>query len=118
MARWRGKRASQFFTDPQLIQDFKDVLKFMLLRKNTINGIVYKDDVTILAWQTGNELGGWGGPSPPASWTIEMANYIKGIAPDNLVADGSFGALNARGEDRFRAEALRHPNVDMFSNHY
>jgi endo-1,4-beta-mannosidase len=88
------------------------------MRRNTVTGILYKDDPTILAWQTGNELGGWAGPSPPAAWTIEMANFIKSIAPSNLVMDGSFGALNARGNNRFTEGALRHPNVDIFSNHY
>lgn len=25
-------------------------------RKNTVNGIVYREDAAILAWETGNEL--------------------------------------------------------------
>jgi mannan endo-1,4-beta-mannosidase len=118
LARWRGKRASQFYYDSQLIQDFKDILKYMLMRKNTITGILYKDDPTVLAWQLGNELGGWGGPSPPASWTIEMASFIKSIAPNNLVMDGSFGALDAKANNRYTLGALGHPSVDIFSNHY
>ncbi|KAH6587999.1 hypothetical protein BASA61_006148 [Batrachochytrium salamandrivorans] len=56
--KFRGKKPEEFFTDAQLIQDFKDLLTFILNRRNTVNGIRYGDDSSILGWQTGNELGG------------------------------------------------------------
>ena len=32
-----------------------------LNRRNTVNGILYKDDPAILAWQLGNEFGSYAG---------------------------------------------------------
>ncbi|KAH9248013.1 hypothetical protein BASA81_014351 [Batrachochytrium salamandrivorans] len=71
----RGKKPEEFFTDAQLIQDFKDLLTFILNRRNTVNGVRYGDDSSILGWQTGNELGSWEGQPPPAAWTIEIAQF-------------------------------------------
>ncbi|KAJ1341159.1 hypothetical protein BSLG_004225 [Batrachochytrium salamandrivorans] len=79
-------------------QDFKDLLKFMLNRRNTVNGIRYGDDQSILGWQTGNELGGWEGKPPPAAWTIEIAQFIKSLAPRTMVIDGTMGGHNLKDE--------------------
>lgn len=115
---YRGKKPSQFYTDPQLVDDFKNLVQDVLVRVNTFNGIAYKDDPTVLFWETGNELGGWTGTPPAASWTIAVAQKIKSIAPKALVMDGTFGGLNAASLGRFQYDALVHPQVDGFSNHY
>lgn len=51
------------------------------------------------AWETGNELGGYflGGGAPPAAWTRDIAKYIKALAPNHLIADGTDGLVNAGG---------------------
>ncbi|KAH6601350.1 hypothetical protein BASA61_001982 [Batrachochytrium salamandrivorans] len=114
--RFREKQPEEFFTDAQLIQDFKDLLKFMLNRRNTVNGIRYGDDQSILGWQTGNELGGWEGKPPPAAWTIEIAQFIKSLAPRTMVIDGTMGGHNLKG--RVPREVLQTPFVDVISNNY
>ncbi|KAJ8329988.1 hypothetical protein QVD99_003547 [Batrachochytrium dendrobatidis] len=116
MTGFRKKSPSAFFTDPELINDFKGLIKFMLNRKNTVNGIRYGDDCTILAWQTGNELGGWEGAPPPSRWTIDIATYIKGLAPNTLVMDGTMGGLDFK--KRIPIESLQSKYVDVFSNNY
>lgn len=35
--------------------------------------------------------------APPASWTDDIGNYIKSIAPNQLVADGTNGLVNYSG---------------------
>ncbi|KAI8894321.1 glycoside hydrolase superfamily [Globomyces pollinis-pini] len=107
---------SQFFNNSILIEDFKNLIRYTLNRINTVNGIRYGDDPTMLAWQLGNELGGWDGPAPPASWSIEMATLIKQLAPKTLVMDGTQGGLDA--PNRYPIAALQHPSIDIFSNHY
>ncbi|KAL2916035.1 hypothetical protein HK105_204459 [Polyrhizophydium stewartii] len=116
LAKQRGKDGSVFFTDAQLRQDFKNIISFVLRRVNTVNGVRYGNDPTILAWQLGNELGGWDGPAPPGSWTVEMAQFIKSLAPKTLVMDGTMGGLDAT--KRYTSAALRSKYVDVFSNHY
>lgn len=40
----------------QVREDFKTVMRLIVNRRNAVNGTVYRDDPTILAWETGNEL--------------------------------------------------------------
>ena len=54
-----GKPKGAFWTDPEQKQDFMHLMDFILNRKNTVNGILYKNDPAILAWQLGNEFGSY-----------------------------------------------------------
>jgi len=45
-----GKDLSLFYTDPTLRQHYKDWVKYVVTRKNTVTGQNYKDDPTIFAW--------------------------------------------------------------------
>ncbi|CAH9126827.1 unnamed protein product, partial [Cuscuta epithymum] len=44
-----------FFYDPIIRGYFKNYVKTMLTRKNTVTGIKYRDDPTIFAWELINE---------------------------------------------------------------
>lgn len=73
-----------FFTDPKIISDFETYIGAILNHVNSITGIPYKDDPTILAWEEGNEIN-----NAPASWISAIANYIKSQDSNHLVAYGS-----------------------------
>lgn len=103
-AEFRGKGKDAFWTDPQLIADFEQTIRFVLLRTNTLTGVRYCDDKAVMCWETGNELA-----SPPA-WTEEIARYIKRIDPNHLVMDGYAAAL--------RPEVLAMPEVDIVTTHH
>jgi hypothetical protein len=101
---WRGiSDENQFYTNTTVIGDFKQYISVLLNHVNQYTGIAYKDDPTIMAWETGNEL------SPPDSWTQTIADYIKSIDRHHLVLDGRYGIDPA---------ALSIASVDMYSNHY
>ncbi|WP_317618289.1 discoidin domain-containing protein [Paenibacillus sp. PL91] len=102
-AALRGKAQNQFYTDPELKEDYKHLVQYVLNRTNTYTGLKYKDDKAVLAWETGNEL------YPTDEWTQEMSAYIKSIDANHLVMDGSYG---------IRTASLNDPNVDIVSNHY
>jgi mannan endo-1,4-beta-mannosidase len=104
-AGWRGKTKDDFWTDPQLIADFEHTIHFILTRTNTITGVRYCDDKSVLCWETGNEIA-----SPP-SWTREIAHYIKSLDTNHLVMDGFNTA-------RLRAESLEIPDVDIVTTHH
>ncbi len=104
-AGWRGKSKDDFWTDPQLIADFEQTIHFILTRTNTITGVRYCDDKSILCWETGNELF-----SPPA-WTREIAHYLKSLDTNHLVMDG----FNA---STLRPESLEIPDVDIVTTHH
>jgi hypothetical protein len=104
-AAFRGKAGRLFWKDPQLIADFKETIRFVVERVNTVNGIAYKDDPTVLAWETGNEL------ASPHRWTREIAAYIKAIDPNHLVLDG-------RQEEVLERASIRNPHVDLLQTHH
>jgi mannan endo-1,4-beta-mannosidase len=81
-AAFRGKQTNEFWTDPQLIADFKQTVAHVVGRKNTITGVAYRDDKAILGWETGNEI------DATPEWTHEIASYVKGLDPNHLVVDG------------------------------
>ncbi|KAL2918260.1 hypothetical protein HK105_202187 [Polyrhizophydium stewartii] len=116
LARMRGRDALTFYGDQRLRQDLKDLITHMLNRINTVTGTRYGDDPTILAWQLGNELGGWHETPPPADWSIEIAQHIKSLAPRTLVMDGTLGGHHA--SKRYPRASLESPYIDIFSNHY
>lgn len=102
-AAHRGKKRAEFYTDPQLKDDYKATLRYVLTRTNTITGVPYRDDKAILAWQFGNEM-----HSAPDAWLVEMAAYIKSLAPNHLVS-----------ETRHRPgqPLLVDPNIDLVTRH-
>jgi mannan endo-1,4-beta-mannosidase len=104
-AAFRGKSPDDFWTDPQLIADFERVIRYVLLRTNTLTGVRYCDDKAILCWETGNEL------SSPSSWTREIAHYIKSLDHNHLVMDGVNGG-------RLHPNSLADPNVDIVTTHH
>ncbi len=107
-AAFRDKTFDDFWTDPQLIDDFKKTIDFTLNRKNTITGVRYKDDKSILCWETGNEL------TSPDSWTKEISAYIKKLDKNHLLMDGYF-AIDGR---YVKESSIIDPNIDIVSSHH
>ena len=104
-AAFRGKTADEFWTDPQLISDFKKTISFLLNRKNTYTSVLYKDDKAVLGWETGNEL------HATYSWQNEIAGYVKSIDKNHLVLEGTSAGLLTEQE-------VDNPNFDVLSTHY
>lgn len=105
-AAFRGKKRDDFWTDPQVIADYEETIRFILTRTNTYTGQVYSDDKAILCWETGNELTG-----PPISWTREIARYIKSIDHHHLVMDGTNGR-------ELTPEMIAIPETDIVTTHH
>jgi endo-1,4-beta-mannosidase len=85
-AEYHGKKADDFWTDPSIIADFKKTVSFMVNRRNTYTGTLYKDDKALLAWETGNEI------FNPYSWTKEIAAQIKSLDSNHLIGMASISA--------------------------
>jgi len=100
---WRKLDESRFYTDATVIADFKNYIRELLTHSNQYTGVVYSEDPTVLAWETGNEI------SPPASWTQQIADYIKSIDKNHLVMDGRYGVDQ---------NAVTIPSVDLYSDHF
>lgn len=103
---WRGlDDPDLFYSDQEVIGDFKGYIDYILNRKNTYTGLAYKDDPTILAWELGNELNG-----SSAEWVEEIAYFIKLVDPNHLVAHGKQFGLEQ--------DKLHIPSLDILDVHY
>ncbi|KAJ3099549.1 hypothetical protein HDU97_002950 [Phlyctochytrium planicorne] len=107
-----GKPKNAFYTDEEIILGFEALVSHVVQRVNTVTGVKYSDDPSILAWETGNELGGYEGYKIPAAWTGRIARTIKAVDGNHLVSDGGY-QVNG-WEDAVLADQM----VDMHSGHY
>ncbi len=113
-ADFRNKDKDEFWTDKQLIKDFKKTIKYLLNRTNTLTGVKYKDDKTIMAWESGNEL------QNPPEWAIDIARYVKSIDKNHLFIDGFFAI---HGDDDYPSTfvqqySIDEPSIDIISTHH
>jgi len=101
----------QFYTNETIISDFKNYVNHLHTHKNQFNGLTYAEDPTIFAYETGNELGGpiFGDKNVPVSWTTEIAQFVKELAPNKLVIDGTYGVNTTH---------LAIEEIDIFSDHF
>ncbi|KAK4051914.1 hypothetical protein OIV83_002619 [Microbotryomycetes sp. JL201] len=118
--RWAGLDTSngyQFYTDYGVRDMFKAYIRVILEHVNQFTGVALKDDPTILAWETGNELGAWmlRAGAPTKEWTEDIAAFIKSFAPNQLVADGTDGLIDESGV--LRNEGVAALGVDLVTDH-
>ncbi len=134
---WRGgKYHDQFYTDPLIRQWFTDWIAHLLNRTNTLTGVRYKDDPTIMMWELANEPRCTGSGKVPATllcstqtvtnWANDISTFIKTIDPHHLVSVGDEGFYClpfrtdwtencSQGVDTLALASL--PNVDVMSFH-
>lgn len=93
-----------FWQNESVIAAWESVIRQVVGRRNTVNGVLYSEDPTILAWETGNEL------NSPSAWTRRMAKCIKDACGERqLVIDGKQGV---------DVNVLECEDVDVCSRHY
>ncbi|GCE14888.1 hypothetical protein [Tengunoibacter tsumagoiensis] len=103
---WRGiSDANQFYTNSTVISDYEAFISAYLNHVNIYTGIALKNDPTILAWETANEL------TTPQSWTQTISSYIKGIDTNHLV--GSSPVAN-----EINSSDLSISSIDIEDDHF
>ncbi|XP_028807821.1 mannan endo-1,4-beta-mannosidase 2 [Neltuma alba] len=91
-----------FFYDPSIRSYFKNYVKTLLTRKNTITGVEYRSDPTILGWELINEPRCMTDPSGDTlqDWLEEMSAFVKLIDRNHLVTiglEGFYGPNDPKG---------------------
>lgn len=135
---WHGAHGhGAFFTDPAIRQSYRDWVETLLTRVNTVTGLRYADEPTIMAWELINEPSCYGGEGVVMgscdrrdieAWITEMAAHVKRLAPRQLVAVGDQGRFGSRdsaamgwpyrstNEPDFET-VLRMPDIDFGTYH-
>lgn len=107
-----------FYTNQVVKGYYMNHVKRVLTRINTINGVAYKDDPTIMAWELMNEprcqidysgkiLNGW---------VQEMASYVKSIDSNHLLEIGMEGFYGDSIPDRKQYNPGYQVGTDFISN--
>ncbi len=131
-----GSYHDDFYTNAQIKTWYKAWISHLLNHVNTITGVKYKDDPTIMTWELANEPRCVGSGTYPASpgcntdtitnWAAEMSAYIKSLDRKHLVSSGSEGFLCqdgiveyerdcSSGTDELAISKL--PTIDVMSYH-
>jgi mannan endo-1,4-beta-mannosidase len=80
-----------FFFNAKAKKIYKDHVKILLERKNTVNGREYRNDPTIFALDLINEPRCFQCGNLLENWIEEMATWVKSIAPNLLLTVGEEG---------------------------
>jgi len=131
-----GSYHDDFYTNATIKAWYKAWISHLLNHVNSITGVAYKDDPTIMTWELANEPRCVGSGAYPASpgcntstitnWAAEMSAYIKSLDKKHLVSSGSEGFLCipgateyergcASGVDELAIANL--PTIDVMSYH-
>lgn len=117
--QWAGGGShDDFYTNPTCWTTYKNYVKYFLNRVNTITGMAYKDDPTIMMWELGNEprcTSDTTGAKLQA-WIDEMAAYIKSLDSKHLLGTGMEGFYNGSEGSNY-IKNNQNPNIDVCSAH-
>ena len=87
-----NEKAILFYSNPETRRLYREHLEKLATRRNTITGVVYRDDPTIFGWELMNEAqvitGRW---AERRAWFAEMSAYLKSLDPNHLIAPGAWG---------------------------
>ncbi|XP_019163395.1 PREDICTED: mannan endo-1,4-beta-mannosidase 5-like [Ipomoea nil] len=92
----------EFFNHPVPKGYYKNHIKKVITRINTITGIAYKDDPAVMAWELMNEPRCQANYSGHIfnSWVEEMASFVKSIDSKHLLEIGMEGFYGNSVPDR------------------
>lgn len=115
---------SNFYESAPAVAMYHDYVRAVVTRRNSVTGIRYADDPTIMSWQLANE------PRPGGSdeaggahmaaylgWISATARLIKSLDPNHLVSTGSEGTQGCIGSDGCVVQAHSSPDIDYVTAH-
>jgi mannan endo-1,4-beta-mannosidase len=122
---WHGfqNHAARFYFNQEAQQAWRSYIQIVIERTNSLNGVKYNEDPTIMSWQLANE------PRPGSgyeglengdqfiSWIHESAEFIKKMAPKQLLSTGNEGLAGSSNSEQIYLQAHISPNVDYLTFH-
>ena len=81
----------QFFENESCIKMYNDHVTTVVNRVNSITGLAFKNDPTIMAWELCNEPRGLSKTKPYQEWIKNSSNLIRSLDQNHLITIGSEG---------------------------
>lgn len=108
---------ADFYSNKEAKSLFEDHIKFILGRKNSINGLAYVDDPHIMAWEIANEARGILKPRKYRKWIKETASLIKSLDPHHLLTTGSEGYTPSKLAGTHAKKDHKFKHIDYLTVH-
>jgi len=107
---------TQFYSNMKAMELYEKLVQKIILRRNTVNGIFYRQDATIMSWQLGNEPAGFLNADNYDAWIARTAKLIKTHDPHHLVSTGAMGEVfSFAGVEHIRNNS--HKDIDYATLH-
>jgi len=111
------ERAMLFYTNDETRRLYREHIEKLATRRNSVTGVLYRDDPNIFGWELINEgqavTGHW---HERRAWIAEMTAYLKSLDPNHVVTPGTWGYRTA-AERREWLIDHQLPNVDYCDVH-
>lgn len=109
--------AMSFYRSKDAQRMYWSHVETVLNRINTISGVKYAEDETIMSWQLANEPRAYGDPKGYLAWVNKSARMIKKLDKNHMVCIGSEGntSSNYAGIDLLRDNQSKH--IDYATTH-
>lgn len=112
------ERAMLFFTNDETRRLYREHLEKIATRRNTVTGVLYRDDPNIFGWELMNEAQAvtsrW---SERRAWIAEMSAYLKSLDPNHMITPGDWGYRTAPERREWLADHQL-PNIDYCDVHH
>jgi mannan endo-1,4-beta-mannosidase len=111
------ERAMPFYSNQETRRLYREHVRRIVARRNTVTGVLYRDDPVIFGYELMNEpqapTGRW---AERRAWVAEMSAYVKSLDPDHLIAPGTWG-YRTSWERREWLEEHRIKTIDYCDAH-
>ena len=111
------ERAMLFYTNDETRRLYREHLEKLATRRNTVTGILYRDDPNIFGWELMNEAQAvtsrW---AERRAWIAEMSTYLKSLDPNHIITPGDWGYRTAAERREWLADHQL-PNIDYCDVH-
>jgi hypothetical protein len=113
-----NEKAMQFYTNETARRLYREHLEKIAARRNSLTGVLYRDDPAIFGYELMNEgqcvTGRW---EERRAWIREMSGYLRSLDPDHLIAPGDWGYRSAAERREWIADHAL-PTIDFCDVHH
>jgi len=112
-----NEKAFLFYTNAETRRLYREHVERLVTRRNTVTGVLYRDDPAIFGWELMNEAqvltGRW---AERRAWFAEMSAYVKSLDSNHMVTPGAWGYRSSSERREWLADHAL-PSIDFCDVH-